>query len=55
MHPEGAGKVPVVEQLNEAEKIEQKLKKEYTLSPDGTIIKINDYLENPESATEQLA
>lgn len=51
---ESEAKVDVAEQLNltkEAEAIEQ----EYAITPDGTVVKAKELLENPETPTEQLS
>ena len=50
------GTVQVVEQLDE--KTRQKIKnldKNYTIAPDGTVVKINDYFANPETPEKQLS
>ncbi len=52
---ESENKVPVAEQLNEIEEVEEKIKTEYALAPDGTIVKQEELLDNPETPTEQLA
>ena len=48
--------IPVLEQLDEETKKGIKdLQKNYTIAPDGTVIKINDYFANPETPEKQLS
>lgn len=54
MNQELENQVPVADQLNEIEQVEEKIKTEYALAPDGTIVKAEELQENPESAVEQL-
>jgi len=42
-------KVPVAEQLNEIEQVDEAIKTEYALEPDGTIVK-QEGIENQEIA-----
>ena len=49
---ESEAKVDVVEQLEgEAKKIQT----EYAIAPDGTIVKQEELLENPDNPTKQLS
>ncbi len=49
-------KAPIDEQLDEKTKKEIKdLQKDYTIAPDGTVVKINDYFANPETPEKQLS
>jgi hypothetical protein len=41
-------KTPVFAQIDD-------LEKNYTIAPDGTVVKINDYFANPESPEKQLS
>lgn len=54
MEKELENQVPVAEQLNEIEQVEEAIQTEYTLGPDGTVEKREDEIENPETATERL-
>jgi|GEM_PF-5383337 hypothetical protein len=45
-----------VEQLDPETKEEIKdLQEDYTIAPDGTVVKINDYFANPETPEKQLS
>ena len=47
---------PRIEQLDEETQEEiRDLQKDYTIAPDGTVVTINDYLDNPESPEKQLS
>lgn len=49
-------KAPVLEQLDpETQKTKEKIEAEYTVAPDGTIITINAYFDNPETPEKQLS
>lgn len=41
-------KTPVFAQIKD-------LEKNYTIAPDGTVVKINDYFANPETPEKQLS
>jgi len=51
---ETENKVQVAEQLNEIEQVEEKIKTEYALAPDGTIVKAEELKQNSEGLQEQL-
>ena len=47
---------PRIEQLDEETREEiRDLQKDYTIAPDGTVVKINDYFANPETPEKQLS
>ena len=46
--------VPVAEQVNEINQVEQAIQTEYALDPSGTIVKATDLKENPESFQDNL-
>ena len=47
---------PRMEQLDEETQKEIKdLQEDYTIAPDGTVVKINDYFANPETLEKQLS
>ena len=49
-------KAPVFEQLSpETQKTKEEIEAKYTVAPDGTIIKIHDYFDNPETPEKQLS
>ena len=48
--------VPVLEQLDPQTKEKIKdLQEDFTIAPDGTVVKINDYFANPETPEKQLS
>ena len=47
---------PVLEQIDEKTKEKIKdLQEDFTIAPDGTVVKINDYFANPETPEKQLS
>lgn len=49
-------KTPVFAQIDEETKGDIKeLQEDYTIAPDGTVVKIHDYFANPESPEKQLS
>ena len=50
MNQELESKVPVAEQLNEIEKVEEAISAEYSLNSDGTIQQVCHGIENPEGS-----
>lgn len=47
---------PTIEQIDEKTKEEiEELQQDYTIAPDGTVVKINDYFANPETPEKQLS
>lgn len=47
---------PTMQQLDEGTREEiEELQEDYTIAPDGTVVKINDYFANPETPEKQLS
>ena len=48
--------LPRIEQLDEKTRKDiEDLQEDYTIAPDGTVVKINDYFANPETPEKQLS
>ena len=48
--------LPRIEQLDKETQEEiRDLQKDYTIAPDGTVVKIRDYFANPETPAKQLS